>query len=177
MSIDSLTNWNKSIFKYLINNCGTPTTNNTFIFEDVDKPNGCGDVEVVVKLGYPESKELESLNRTTIAISDPYMPETIDIGIAEEADLRVYTIYGYIMNQQEGYNKRLRDRIAEKVRNIFSKGQYIEIIDFEDISMPVIDGAWVDSCDLTILKPTSSSPIDKYRFVCSVSILGYYNKN
>lgn len=173
MADSRLTNWNRSIYNYILNNAGTPKDSDTFTFTDIAKPNGCGNVDVDIILGYPEQPEL--LTVPTIAIEDPMMPDNPQIGLIEEADLRIYVIYGIIVKQEMNFNKRLRDRLAERFRDIFKKGTYIQILDFENVNLPKIDDAWVEYRDVKILKSASYQDADKFRFSCTVNIRGYYN--
>jgi len=172
MSTDKLLNTNRSLYDFIIDNTDTKKSNSVFTFKDVAKPQGCGDIDVDVILGYPEAIEL--VKKPTIAIDSPSMPDPPMIGLVEEADARIYNIYGIVVGQDLNYGRRMRDRLAERFRVMLRKGALIPIKDYSDPSKPVIDNSWVERCTIDLLKPVTQSAYDRYRFVCTITILGFF---
>jgi len=167
-----LVNYNSSLLYYVSQNAGTNKSLKEFTFTDLAKPQGCGDVDIKILLGYPE--DMEDITTSTIVIDDPMMPDNPMIGLVEEADLRIYVIYGFILGQDINYNRRLRDRLAERFRDMFKKGVNIPILNFDDALRPTVDNAWIEYSDVKILKPLSQTPTDRFKFSCTINLRGYF---
>ena len=167
-----LINWQRSIFDFIINNAGTAKSSTLFTFADAAKPSGCGNVDILVQYGYPE--DLSKVTGPMIAIDDPAMPDPPYAGLVEEFDLRTYIFWIIVLGQEINYNRRLRDRLAERFRNLFQKGTYIEILDYEQKSKPVVDCVYTTYCDTKIVKSSSTADSDRFRASVTVNCRGLY---
>jgi hypothetical protein len=169
--INNISNWQRSVWDYIINNMGTYVNANTFTLADTAYPNGCGNVNLTLVDGFPPN--MESLSTPTLALDTPNIQPRIpfDIG-CNLSDIKIFTIWGFPCDQKtDGLNKRLRDRLVGQLLLKFPIGA--ELINIKDYSTnSIIQYASILNAKNDFIVPTSRIKSDQWRFKFTVSLRG-----